>query len=114
MAGDTSLDKLYELSLLYDFYGELLKDNHRQMFEDYILNNYSLSEIAEERGISRQGVHDSVKRTSRQLEQYEEKLGLLEKFRQTKNKVSRIQALTEGHPDMQQIYQLSSEILREL
>ena len=36
----------------YDFYGELLKENHKQIFEDYILNNFSLSEIAEERGIS--------------------------------------------------------------
>lgn len=112
MAEQDSLDKLYELSLLYDFYGELLKENHKQMFEDYILNNYSLGEIAEERGISRQGVHDSVKRTSCQLMEYEKKLGLLKKFRKTKEKVSQIQSLAKGR-DMQ-IYQLSSEILQEL
>ena len=114
MAGEDSLDKLYELSLLYDFYGELLKENHRQMFEDYVLNNYSLGEIAQERGISRQGVHDSVKRTSRQLEEYEEKLGLLEKFKKTKEKVSQIQLLAENRPELKEIYHLSKEILEEL
>lgn len=114
MAEEDSLSRLYELSLLYDFYGELLKENHRQMFEDYVLNNYSLGEIAEQRGISRQGVHDSVKRTSRQLEKYEEKLGLLEKFRRTREKVRQIRSLSEGQPELQQIYQLSEEILQEL
>lgn len=110
---EDSLDKLYELSLLYDFYGELLKENHKQMFEDYVLNNFSLSEIAEERGISRQGVHDSVKRTSRQLMEYEKKLGLLEKFQRTKEKISQIQLLAEKH-GIEQIYQLSVEILQDL
>lgn len=110
---EDSLDKLYELSLLYDFYGELLKESHKQMFEDYVLNNFSLSEIAEERGISRQGVHDSVKRTSKQLLEYEKKLGLLEKFRRTKEKVCQIQKLAQKQ-GMKQIYQLSIEILQEL
>ena len=111
--GEDSLNKLYELSLLYDFYGELLKENHKQMFEDYILNNFSLSEIAEERGISRQGVHDSVKRTSRQLLEYEKKLGLLEKFRRIEEKVGQIQALAKEY-GLEQIYSLSAEILQDL
>lgn len=110
---EDSLNKLYELSLLYDFYGELLKENHKNMFEDYVLNNFSLSEIAQERGISRQGVHDSVKRTSRQLLEYEKKLGLLEKFRRTKEKVSQIQVLAKRY-ELEQIYSLAAEILQEL
>ncbi len=113
MTEEDSLDQLYELSLLYDFYGELLKENHKQMFEDYVLNNYSLGEIAKERGISRQGVHDSVKRTSRQLKEYEEKLGLLERFRKLKKKVEKIQELADGE-GLQEIYQLSEAILKEL
>lgn len=110
MSEEDSLGRLYELSLLYDFYGELLKEHHRQMFEDYVLNNYSLGEIAQERGISRQGVYDSVKRTSLQLEEYEKKLGLLGKFQKIKEKVKKIQAFAEG----QEIYELSKEILEEL
>jgi hypothetical protein len=113
MANKDSLDQLYELSLLYDFYGDLLKENHKQMFEDYVLNNYSLGEIAEERGISRQGVHDSVKRTSLQLQSYEEKLGLLEKFRSIKEKVMQIQTLAKGQKS-EEIYQLSRAILKDL
>ena len=54
------IDKILELSLLFDFYGELLKENKKQVFEDYISNDLSLGEIATERGISRQGVYDIV------------------------------------------------------
>ncbi|WP_310603205.1 YlxM family DNA-binding protein [Anaerosporobacter sp.] len=88
------IDKLVELSLLYDFYGELLKENQKYIYEDYILNDLSLSEIAEHQGISRQGVHDIVKRCSNQLINYEEKLHLIEKFEQTKQKVGRIKELS--------------------
>lgn len=89
------IDKLVELSLLYDFYGELLKENQKCIYEDYILNDLSLSEIAEQQGISRQGVHDVVKRCSNQLINYEEKLHLIEKFEQTKQKVSKIKELSK-------------------
>lgn len=99
------IDKLVELSLLYDFYGELLKENQKCIYEDYILNDLSLSEIAEQQGISRQGVHDVVKRCSNQLIKYEEKLHLIEKFKQTKQKVSRIKEFSE------QIIELNSKDL---
>lgn len=89
------IDQIVELSLLYDFYGELLKEHTKQIFEDYILNDLSLSEIAEEAGISRQGVHDIVKRCSKQLLDYEEKLKLIEKYEKTKVQVSRIKELLE-------------------
>lgn len=77
---DTGLQKRMELALLYDFYGALLRDNAREMFEAYICDDCSLSEIADMQGITRQGVHDSVKRCSKQLYAYEEKLGLVKKF----------------------------------
>ena len=44
-------------SLLYDFYGELLTKHQQEIYEEVVLNDYSLGEIAEERNISRQGVH---------------------------------------------------------
>ena len=93
--GNETLDKIVELSLLYDFYGELLKDHKKQVFEDYVLNDLSLSEIAEEAGISRQGVYDLVKRCSKELQEYEKKLRLVEKFEYTKNKVNQIIELSD-------------------
>ena len=75
-----SIEERLELSLLYDFYGALLKDNQRRMFEASVLEDYNLSEIAEDEGITRQGVHDAIKRASNQLRTYEEKLGLVARF----------------------------------
>ena len=56
------LEERVYLSMLYDFYGALLKENNRRIFEAYIQEDYSISEIAEEMEISRQAVHDAVKR----------------------------------------------------
>ncbi len=72
----TDPQTLVKLAGLYDIYGELIKENSRDIFADYVLENLSLSEIAEDRGISRQGVYDSVVRTAKKLEEFEEKLGL--------------------------------------
>ncbi len=115
-----TLERIVELSLLYDFYGALLKEQKREIFEDYILNDLSLGEIAEERGISRQGVHDSIKRCSRELFEYEEKLRLIEKFNRIKEKVGAIHKSASSlkeiseEPELKQIVQLSDEILEEL
>ena len=105
---------------LYDFYGELLMNHQREVYEDFVLNDLSLSEIAQEEGISRQGVHDLVKRCDRILEGYEEKLHLLERFLSTKKKVSRIQSLSRNYQQqkeavvMAEIEAISNEILEEL
>lgn len=87
------VEELLELAMLYDFYGELLKEHNKRIFEDYILNDLSLSEIADMEGITRQGVHDIVKRCSKQLKEYEEELHLVEKFRKTKSKMEEVQKL---------------------
>ncbi|MCR5791800.1 MAG: DNA-binding protein [Lachnospiraceae bacterium] len=92
---EDTLAHIVELSLLYDFYGALLKENKREIFEDYVLNDYSLGEISKERGISRQGVYDTVKRCTKELTQYEEKLNLIEKFAKIKKDVGRIHYLLE-------------------
>lgn len=77
---ENELEERVQLSLLYDFYGALLKESQRRMFEANVLEDYNYAEIAEEEGISRQGVYDAVKRASRQLKEYEEKLGLVARF----------------------------------
>ena len=104
------VEKLYEESLLYDFYGELLTEHQKQVFEDAVLNDYSLAEVAEDIGISRQGVHDLVKRTRQALAGYEEKLHLVQKFIRIRDNVNRIQKMTEDEG----IRKLTEEILEEL
>lgn len=90
-----SMEKIVMQALLYDFYGELLNDHQKAVYEDYVYNDIGISEIAEERGISRQGVHDLIKRCSKILQDYENKLHLVEKFQRTKELVARINSLTE-------------------
>ena len=82
------LKEIVELTRLYDVYGPLLSDHKKEIFESYVLDNYSLGEIADSVGMSRQGVRDIVKRCSRELTGYEEKLSFLKK-------VERISELVE-------------------
>lgn len=112
------MEKIVEQGLLYDFYGELLTEHQRTVYEGVVFNDMSLSEIAEEQGISRQGVHDLVKRCNKILAGYEEKLKLVQKFNQTKQMVEEIKELAgaykkTGDKDLiDQIEALSEEIGR--
>lgn len=74
------LSKKMLVADLFTFYGELLTDKQRDVLSLYCFDDLSLGEIAEDLKISRQGVHDTVKRSSKTLESYENKLGLMEKF----------------------------------
>ncbi|MCI6652953.1 MAG: DNA-binding protein [Ruminococcus sp.] len=74
------MEKNMELSLLLDFYGELLSEKVRRATELYYNDDLSLSEVAEDMGITRQGVRDLIKRAEGNLYGYEQKLGLYERF----------------------------------
>ncbi|MCR5687054.1 MAG: YlxM family DNA-binding protein [Lachnospiraceae bacterium] len=89
------MDDIAKKNLLYDFYGELLTEHQRQIYEDAVYNDCSLSELAEEYNISRQGVHDILRRCDRILEDYENKLGLVERFRQMRRLADSIIASTD-------------------
>ena len=89
------LEKIYKQTMLFDFYGELLTEHQRQVYEDAVYNDLSLSEIAETYGISRQGVHDLIKRCDKLLQGYEDKLHLIERFGKAKETVRLIQTMTE-------------------
>ena len=116
------MDKLLEKSLLYDFYGELLTEHQRVVYESFVFDDMSLAEVAQEQGITRQGVHDLVKRCEKILQDYENKLHLVEKFTSIKVKISSIEELTdlEKHADMDEgdrlstIRGLTEAILEEL
>ena len=68
------MEKIVRQTLLFDFYGELLTERQRKIYSAIVFEDYSVSEIAREEGISRQGVHDLRKRCDRILEEYEERL----------------------------------------
>lgn len=83
-------DDLAKNSLLYDFYGQLLTKRQREVMELYHEENFSLSEIADEFAVSRQAVHDTLKNAEKVLREYEEKLGLIEKFQKTRRAIEEI------------------------
>jgi hypothetical protein len=87
------MEKIVRQSMLYDFYGELLNEHQKSVYEDVIINDLSYSEIARINNISRQGVYDLIKRCDKILEEYEEKLRLVEKFQNAQKEVQRIKKL---------------------
>ena len=89
------MENFVKQSYLYDFYGDLLTDHQKKIYEAYVLDNLSLAEIADEEGISRQAVHDIIKRCNAALEEYEAKLHLVDKFLKIKDDVSSIRKCTD-------------------
>ena len=113
------MEKIVEQGLLYDFYGELLTEHQRQIYEACVFENMSLGEIAADFNISRQGVHDLIKRCNKILEEYEAKLHLVEKFLSIREKVHQINGLleeakTDESQLIQDIRKISGEIIEEL
>lgn len=91
--GELHMEKNIEVSLLLDFYGELLKPGVRQTIDLYYNDDLSLSEVAQQCGITRQGVRDSVKRGEARLYEFESKLGLMQRFRQVESGLDEIASL---------------------
>ena len=104
------MEEIYERTLLFDFYGELLTDRQKLIYEDAVYNDCSLSELASEYDMSRQGIHDLLKRCDRTLENYEEKLGLVKKFRKLKDIAGRIEEKSED----EEIRKLAKEMIESL
>lgn len=116
------MNEILEQALLYDFYGELLTPHQKEIYEQFVLDDLSLGEIAQDAGISRQGVHDMVKRCQKALEGYEAKLHLVEKFLSVKQKVGEIDRMLEEweekkeNPEeiVKKIRRISAAIIEEL
>ena len=114
------MNELLEQALLFDFYGELLTEHQKEIYEQFILEDLSLGEIAEASGVSRQAVHDLVKRCKRLLEGYEEKLHLVRRFLAIRQKVEKIDEILEtidedeSEPMLREIRKITGEIVEEL
>ena len=100
---------ILKTTLLYDFYGELLTDKQKEVYELFYQNDMSLSEIAGELEISRQAVRDQLKRTEKILSDYEEKLGLVERFMANKASAVKIRKLIDR---LEEESELSEESLK--
>ena len=114
------VNEILEQTLLFDFYGELLTEHQKEIYGRLITEDLSLGEIAGEAGISRQGVHDLIKRCNQTLRGYEEKLHLVERFLAVKEKVERIDRLLDDYNEenagelIRSIRRISGEIIEEL
>ncbi|MCD8348281.1 MAG: YlxM family DNA-binding protein [Lachnospiraceae bacterium] len=114
------MDEVLRQTLLFDFYGELLTEHQREVYEAVVQNDLSYSEAAEEFGVSRQGIHDLIKRSVKTLEEYETKLHLVERFLEIRAKAEQMLALSSHYEEIdvqffaKQISSLSRQILDEL
>lgn len=90
-------------AMLFDFYGELLTDKQREYFDLHYNEDLSLAEIAEQSGISRQGVWDNIRRAEAAMTEIEEKTGLIRRFNEQSSviaeleeKLEKLDSLTDG------------------
>lgn len=96
-------DSRVNRSMLLDFYGELLTEKQRECFDLHYNEDLSLSEIAEQLGISRQGVWDNIRRAEAAMQEIESKTGLIRRTEETakalerlKSKIEELKELTDG------------------
>lgn len=88
------MEKIVRQGILYDFYGELLTGHQKEVYEMLVIENLSQSEIADRLSITRQAVHDVIKRIDGILESYETRLGLVSRFESVRVLIDRLEALT--------------------
>ncbi len=91
-------EKNLNIGYLLDFYGDLLSERKRSVMDMYYNEDLSLAEIAAEIGISRQGVHDLIKKSEDELQKYEEKLRLAARLRSVEQHTEALSRLAQSHP----------------
>ncbi len=110
------MDDLANKTLLYDFYGEMLTERQKEIYEDYYLNDLSFGEISEELGISRPAVHDNLKRSEKALSNYENRLKLIERYQDNKKVLLQVLAMTErdDHRVVEDIRKTITELIDKM
>ena len=112
------MEKIVEQGILFDFYGPLLTQHQQEICSAALYEDLSLAEIAEQYGITRQGVHDLLKRCDHILRDYEDKLGLYEKYRVQNEGMERIRGMlqravnAEGNLEMDTVH--TKELMDQL
>ncbi|MCR5098046.1 MAG: DNA-binding protein [Lachnospiraceae bacterium] len=103
-------EKVYR-GRLYDFYGELLSDHKREIYEAYVIDDLSMTEIADLVGLTKQGVSDQIKRCTAKMNEMEEKLHLCERFDRIGEKLDAIIGIAEanGYADIKRLAEDISE-----
>ena len=105
-------EKNFIYSVLYDYYKELLKDNQANIIDLYYNQDYSLSEIAEDMSISRQGVHDALKRAEKSLTDFEDKIKLFyknEKYQEAAENIIKLTAEIDDDKYKETVKQIINE-----
>ena len=114
------MEKIVQQGILYDFYGELLTEHQRKIYESAVFEDLSLTELSEEYGITRQGVHDLIKRCTKTMQGYEDRLHMIRRFEAIKENAEQLQKLSKESADISDIEfrnkvnTISSNILEEL
>lgn len=105
------MEKLIERGLLYDSYGGLLSEKNKRIYEACVVYDMSLKEIAEENGVSRQAVSDTLNRTDDKLRKYEQELGLIKKTRVIEKCLDEMRkTLDEEKPDKEKLKKIADRI----
>ncbi len=109
-------DNTLHHTMLYDFYGELLTPKQREYYDLYYNDDLSLGEIAEQAGISRQGVWDIIRRAEKLMRGYEDKTGLIERQKKTLDELSEIEELVSKIRKLSdnKVAELADEVLEKL
>lgn len=114
----SEVGKIIEQGILYDFYGDLLTAHQKEIYEDLVYNDMSLNEIASEYGISKQGVHDLIKRCTQTMQGYEDKLHMISRFNSIRSDVQKMKKIIDNTEDdfqgRNEILRLSDHIIEEL
>jgi len=108
-----SADTLY-MTMIFDFFGDLLTEKQREYFDLYHNDDLSLSEIAEKAGISRQGVYDIITRAEKTLTDIERKTGIVKKWRETRDSIKQAGDISLKLTDLSESGSESAKLLKEL
>lgn len=93
------MEKIVAQGILYDFYGQLLTSHQREVYEQVVYNDMSLNEIASAEGISKQAVSDLIKRTTAQMQRYEDTLGMIDKFNKIRRSLDELEQEADKSTD---------------
>ena len=108
------LEKTIRMNILFSFYGELLTPKQAQHMADYYEEDHTLAEIADNHGVSRQAIYDSIKRAEDALINYEDKLKFVQEFENRKQALKNIREyVNETYNDDEKLMELIEDVMQD-